>query len=274
MRMSLFRQAIAVILLCTGLFCLAQAQVPMTGAGKGAPGGAVWTPATLGANLVAWWDVSQPVYTDTGCSTAATNGQNIDCVPDQSGNSLAVNNNFTTQATLNTTGLNSKRTLVFVGSSSSTLVSPSTTTLFNSKTAGSSCVVVTLTGTNGVGFGGYSITGSPPTDPAGAMFMRVVSTGVFAFDYDFNFYANTTISTSTILDLCMVYDGAHITPYVNGVAQTAAPLSSLTFGSGGNVYLSSSGWDGDLSEEILVNSAPAGLAGNFHTYAEAKWGPY
>jgi hypothetical protein len=65
---------------------LAHAQLTLTGAGKGAPPAAAWTPTSLGVNLVAWWDISQPVYTDTGCSSVASNGNNIDCVPDQSGN--------------------------------------------------------------------------------------------------------------------------------------------------------------------------------------------
>ncbi len=36
---------LAVFLFCAGLFCLAQAQVPLTGAGKGAPGGGGFSPS-------------------------------------------------------------------------------------------------------------------------------------------------------------------------------------------------------------------------------------
>jgi len=62
---------ISVLLFCAGLLCLAQAQVPMTGAGVGAPGGGA--PAytgpgdlTLSATFVAWYGFS--------CFTAAYSG--------------------------------------------------------------------------------------------------------------------------------------------------------------------------------------------------------
>lgn len=49
---------VSVALLCLGLFCLAQAQVPMTGAGKGAPGGGGGSsyvgPGDLVPGAVAW----------------------------------------------------------------------------------------------------------------------------------------------------------------------------------------------------------------------------
>ncbi len=49
------QKVFAVFLFCVGLFCLAQAQVPMTGAGKGAPGGGSSTttfdPSNKGSNI-------------------------------------------------------------------------------------------------------------------------------------------------------------------------------------------------------------------------------
>jgi hypothetical protein len=102
------------------------------------------------------------------------------------------------------------------------------------------------------------------------------TTGSFGVQNEFSYYATTAISLSTVYDLCMVYNGTSVTPYINGVAQSAQNLGSqVTFSaSAAPVYLANGAWSGYLSEEILVNSVPASLASNFHTYAEAKWGPY
>lgn len=58
------QKVFAALLFCTGLFCLAQAQVPMTGAGKGTPGStaAYQGPGDVFASATVWYS----------CSTAYT----------------------------------------------------------------------------------------------------------------------------------------------------------------------------------------------------------
>lgn len=73
--MRAFLQTIAVLLLCAGMFCLAyaQAQVPMTGAGKGAPGGGgafSWNPNS-----------TQPAAQNAGFGTTATFNVTLDTTP-------------------------------------------------------------------------------------------------------------------------------------------------------------------------------------------------
>lgn len=64
----IIRKTTAVFLFCAGLFCLAQAQVPLTGAGKGAPGGVVatttWNPSDKAVNITL--SGSNLIATDAG----------------------------------------------------------------------------------------------------------------------------------------------------------------------------------------------------------------
>jgi hypothetical protein len=151
------RIAISVLVLCAALFG-AQHQpsaqfIPPgfppgvflnRGAIDAAPNGGGWTPASLGANLVGWYDASQPVYTDTGCSTGATNGQSIQCVPDQSGNAYNVQDNFTTQSTLNTTGYNGHRVLSWSAGGGNLQTTTSPVTQFENGTVASVCAVAKI----------------------------------------------------------------------------------------------------------------------------------
>lgn len=67
---------LSVLLFCAGLFCLAQAQVPMTGAGKGAPGAAVYSgPGNVVSGATAWWGLR--AYTTAVRGTKAANVCNV-----------------------------------------------------------------------------------------------------------------------------------------------------------------------------------------------------
>jgi hypothetical protein len=177
------RIAISVLVLCAALFG-AQHQpsaqfIPPgfppgvflnRGAIDAAPNGGGWTPASLGANLVGWYDASQPVYTDTGCSTGATNGQSIQCVPDQSGNAYNVQDNFTTQSTLNTTGYNGHRVLSWSAGGGNLQTTTSPVTQFENGTVASVCAVAKISSSTNGSLGGIGDNGGTSTTAIDTMF--------------------------------------------------------------------------------------------------------
>src|SRR5664280_2630717 len=77
---------------------------------KAAQGGTAWTPAQL-PNLIAWYKADVGVYTDTACSTPATNSTTVGCWKDQSGNGYDLKQALTGKPTYLSAGLNGKPTI-------------------------------------------------------------------------------------------------------------------------------------------------------------------
>lgn len=78
------RTFIATLLLLLSVGFAHAGSMPLIGAGKPPT---VFTPASL-PNLRLWAEANQQVYTDTGCTTPAGNGDPVGCMKDLSGNSF------------------------------------------------------------------------------------------------------------------------------------------------------------------------------------------
>ncbi len=262
------------LLLLALLLCAfrADAQVAQTGAGKGTPGS--WTPAQL-TGLIGWYKADVGVFTDTSCTTPATNTQTVACWKDQSGNSFNL-----LQATAGdrpqflSAGLNSKQTIQFTASGNTGLLTASGV-VFGTGNLASGFFIGTMT-TNANSFAN-SVSYCGPTSAScnlsGDFITAFRNNGANSVCSDKGAVSTSgggtgcpSVTLSTELRFGGIADGSNITSYLNNVAGTSAAVTDasanngcISVGQGTNACnftLSAfSGWDGVISEIVLTNTA-------------------
>lgn len=239
-----------------------------------------WTPAALGANLVGWWDTSKlsSLYQDTGCSTTpvTSNGQNIDCIKDQSGNGNNVGNVGSTQGTYATSGYNSLPSISFTAANNSQL-GTGNIAAFEGLSAATACAVVmfnTSPPSINTNFGGAI--GANPTSSSNAIAMiSLDGSSRIALDYDFGVYNNTFVPTNGVTyDICQVINGTAVTTYVNGVSIGANTFPGLTFSASvAPIYAVFNAPTMYYAESFIANTPISStVAAEYHAYRVNKWG--
>lgn len=265
-----------------------KAQLTTTGAGcatASCGGTAPISPSSFGANLVAWYKADTGVFTDTGCSSAAANGNSVLCWTDQSGNGYNITNSVgSAQPTYNTTGLNSSKTVTGAlnntglgtgGQASATfpitqLESLSKYTLFLVMVFPTSNnfprVMNIAPGTNDQGAGSLIVANANNPET----FMQFAGGG--GFD-------GIVYTGGTAYALFETYDGTTSTPYVNGVAQaTSTPSITWSASPSGlslfqNLAGSAAGANVSISEFYLLNTnINSTQATGSYAYLKPRWG--
>lgn len=247
---------------------LAQLAGGMMFPGPGTPAASGWTPATLGANLVGWYEANIGVFKDAGV-TPAGNGDTVQQWNDQSGGG-----NNLSQATpasrpaLNTTGLNGHPTLGFVAANTQTLATASFP--LGTGTVTSACMVGTITASSPA----FSriVSYSPDRD---WFLVSGSTTSIRGFDGSSQL-SGATIVNGTNYSFCGVWDGVNFTLYLNNVAGSSDPSTfSLTNNQAFSIGTEANGaapFDGNISEVIVTKSAMSSTdRNNWWAYVQAKW---
>lgn len=225
------------------------------------PGGAApWTPASLGSNLVAWYDADTGVTTSSGNITQWT---------DRTGNSNHTLVNSGTVPFSTSSAINSKAAVVFTAANTSKLKTASSTFQMGTGTTGSCWALCQmLTGTGGFG--------------------RLVSYDHGANDYDgtgrtgyilranssngFNNYRNNIatpalglpFSLATTVRLGVIFNGTIKAAYLNGSQVGTTDAFTSAWIDNGNLVLggdtaagAADYWDGALRELIITKHSPS-----------------
>jgi len=275
-----FSLAFAVLL--AGLMCLAQAQVMTTGAGVNK---AAWTPASLGAGLVAWYDATSGVYVDAGV-TLATNGQTARQWNDRSGHGYnllqATSGN---RPTYQTGGFNSRQTVLFATATSKFMLTAANTVAMGTGNVGSAFGVGRAAGGGGnngriVSYYANAQTNDTTNSQSAAWIMVTQSSGAMS-SYRAGFFANDAAFFSNTTDYRFgnVYDNTNNTNYLNNSAGTPVAAVGVAWNTPGTLALSTdntgggSFWDGPISEIIVTNTALDAFQRSFlDSYFRTKWG--
>jgi hypothetical protein len=289
------KQEVAAMEFLIGLFAVlfissAQAQVPMTGGGKGTPAPA-WTPASL-PNLIAWYKAdndSTNVFSDAGCTTAqTTNAGIVNCWKDKSGNGYnLLNSSGGIRPLYILAGLDSKPTVSNVGSNG-WLIS-ATGVAMGTGTAGSGFVMGTLnTATLSTSRLVSYVPASSTEFVTGEMSYMFRSSTSTAFNAEkgttLQFTGAATLpGLDTPTRMGTVADGSVIQGYVNGATAGTSGSGSNAFVSGGciafgvavatNCVTAAAGyWRGSASEIVITNNAmSAPNIALLDAYLAARW---
>ncbi len=280
------------LLLLAALLCAlpAHAQVAQTGAGKATPGGVAFTPSSI-SGLVAWYKADNDgtnVFTDTACTTAATNSQTVGCWKDKSGNG-----NDCKQATAGqrptylTAGLNSKPTVSFTAASNTGCITASGVAMGTANTA-SGFFVGFMTGSTSAFGNSFSYCGPTSTacNLSGDFLPGFRNNGANSIEGEKGTVvgAAAAISLSTEFQFGSIADGANIISYLNNSAGSSTAVTDASISAGcivigsGNVNACTYNpgsfvqWDGVQSEIVLYNTAINSTdRGNLATYFTGRW---
>jgi hypothetical protein len=249
-----------------------------------------FTPASI-PGLIAWYKADNDgtnVFTDTGCSSSATNNSLVACWKDKSGNGYnCFQSTSADRPTYLTAGLGGNPTIEFIASSLTGCISA----------AG----VVFGTGVSASGFFAGTMTSSASSFANAMNYCGPSSSACNSSgDVNFAFRDNSTdalcpgkgaisgagcpsISLSTLIRFGSVANGSTLTPYLNGVAGTAGSGSDNAANSGcvsigngaANCVYNGNGfnsWDGAISEIVIYNTAltPTQIS-QLDAYFTSRW---
>jgi hypothetical protein len=245
-----------------------------TSAAVGPITAAAWTPASLGANLIAWYKADTGVYNDAG-TTPATNGQTVQQWNDQSGHGYHLNQAVSgDRPTFQSTGFNGAQTVSFATQFMSTTADA---VALGGTTLSVFAVGQMLTGTASYGravsfLGTGAVNDYDNTASVAAILRNDVSNGIAS--YRTTPLGTQAISLATNYRLGAIFDGANQTLYVNNVAGGTA-ASTGSFAAIGTLYagkFAGGTWAGPLSEIVVTNTAlSSGERTSLDNYFKSKW---
>jgi len=213
-------------------------------------GGAAWTPASLGANLIGWYKA------DTGITIFSTSS--VLAWADQSGNGYNLVQAGGALPDFNATGLGGKPAVVWTRASSQQLATGALTSATVVWGTGSSYAIFGIASTtvNSV-TGGYSDGWSAMSGDFNARTLSAGgSTPALVADYNAVSQSSKAMTINTSHRIGVNDDGTTATAYVDGSAGTGGTSLSGAFSTGYIVLGGANpttGWDGPLSELIFVN---------------------
>lgn len=259
----------------------AMAQVPLTGAGRGAPGAAPVTPLTILTNVIGWYK------TDIGVTTSLGN---VTSVTDQSGagnNLTPTGGNVPFSATGYTGSLGSKSAFSFVGANGAGLVtgtSPTGTVILPATNAFTFWGIGQCTSA-AAGFARAAVlgqgSGNDSTSSQNTEFFGNFGAGSVLSAYN-NFLASGTMTKDANHRWIVTCDGSTLTAYVDNsaLANTASVTFNLT--SPQNIIIGTGwtggavdaqAWDGVMCETgIAMSFANSTKVGQLDAYLVGKWG--
>lgn len=246
--------------------------MPMTGVGMGAPssGGGVQNPSQIfSTNLIGWWRADQGVFSNTGCSTPATNNGSVGCWADQSGNGCSLTQSGgSQQPTFLSAGLNSKQTVQFTASNSDNV----NCTTFNPGSGSVFSIFAVLFGTSSSNVFARVIS----YDNDAAAFILDNSTSVFLL-WNGGSVATANVANNAVCRLSGIFDGTNGTTYKQNVQQNQA-AATVTLAGSQNLFVgtssgSGSPFDGSFSEIVLTNNAAtSGQRTSLDSWLSQQWG--
>jgi hypothetical protein len=222
-----------------------------------ATGSSIVTPDVLfGANLIAWFKADTQVY-NTG-TTLATNGQTVSQWTDQSGNANHLTQNGGIALPVwQSAGLNGKPAVNFVIANATCLALVSHAAYGATTSYAMFGIASTTANSRGLDQSSSITIG----DSGFATILELSADGsIPAIGGGFGATVTVTesITTNATHRVGLNCDGANLTPYVDGVAGTPAAHVHALSNSGFiaiNGSLTTKGWDGPISELIIVNRA-------------------
>lgn len=234
---------------------------------------APWTPPSLGAALRLW------LKADAGLTLS---GSNVTTWADQSGNGCDLTaGSVGGQITYSATGFNSLPTVNFVANAY-LLSSVGAMTL--STALGSFFMVgQMLTGTPSSGramsFAKNGASSDWNTAGCGALLLRSGSSNAIECDASGAALFTQAISLATNYRLGSIFDGAHVTPYVNNSAGTPGAYTT-SFGGAGRFAMgldaavaANENWVGPISEVVVTDTALSPTdRSNLDAYFQSRWG--
>lgn len=258
---------------------------PMIVGGTG--GAAAWTPASLGANLTAWYLADTGVYKDAG-STLAANNETVQQWNDQSGNahhlSQATSGNRPTYKTAS--DYNTQKGIDFVAASSNFMTTPSQVIPSNNTTISAFIVGRMRTGTSNYGRAlSWTTSASLSIDDyanttSAALILRDAGVNGFSTYFNGGALQIQSISLATNYRLGVIFDGSNAKTYING-SGSAGTGAVPNFGANGALRAGgefsgggapSSFWDGPILEVVIAKTSIASDVSNIETYFTNKWG--
>jgi hypothetical protein len=250
--------------------------------GKGFSHGAVaaWTPASLGAALIAWYKADAGVYTDNG-TTLATNGQSVQQWNDQSGNGFHLHQTAGINKPTYLTGvLNSLPVIDSNAGSNPQGMFTTGEPVTSLTTALSAFAVVKVTAnplSNARVMGIYAAAGGGDVASTTAIPISLLgSTIVTITAYNNGSKGTGTISSGTWNQVGSIFDSANSTIYVAntpGTPISASPTFAATIDLEVMIGIGSNGPTGQIAECIFTNSALSSTdRSNLATYFTTKWG--
>ena len=224
-----------------------------------------WTPAQL-PGLVAWYRADVGVYTDTGCSTPATNTQTIACWADQSGNGAnLIQATGANQPEFLSTGYDGKQTVQCNAATPVWMTTASGVAMGTNTTGSGFAVGQMLTGTSSNGrVVSYSGSNSDFNTGGWVILSRNVTNSSLTTQRTAGVNSGT-ISLATNMHFGTVLDGTNANWYINNVLSgTPSALANVTQNAGRLAVchgLGTSGsdlgayWSGPISEIVVTNHA-------------------
>ena len=251
-----------------------RAQVPMTGAGVGAPSSAVQNPSAIfGADLVAWYDahtgVTAPGGTLTGWADQSGNGRNISSI-----NGVA--------PTYSATGFNSRPGITML---SATLISGGN--YINGGTyniGGGNSVSLFFVGniTNAAANDRVAAyfdptSGNDYADPNGFLFPNSSAANTINAYQNSTPFNAMTVTDGTNARFGMVINSTTGTLYLNGASQSTTSISSTTFGtSSSTLFIGGRGNQTagfTAAEVVFVKAGATGTqVTNLDNWFKSNWG--
>jgi hypothetical protein len=241
-----------------------------------------WSPADLGADLLAWYVADQGVYVDAG-TTLATDGQTVRQWNDQSGNGYhLLQADSGLRPTFDTTGLDGQPAVLFDAGTTTYMATATDSVAMGSVTTSSAFAVAQLN-TASVSFGRlvtYTGTGEAQdynNNGSAIYLLRNATNNQFCSHRNGNTYGTTNISLDTSYSMGSIWDGTNVTTYLDNVAGTPA-ANTMTFVSPGRINVgadngSLSAWEGPVSEVVITKTAlDATARNNLLAYFQSKWG--
>lgn len=239
--------------LWASLSCAALAQVgglSFPGPGPGHSAGGTcggFTPASFGANLIAWYKSPDTNTNQTG------NGTNVSSWTDSSGHGFTIAPNFAGTPTYQSAGLGGKPAVIFNAANTDRLNNASVA--FGAVSTVSAFMLSSFTGSS-LAAGGLGL-----FDGGGNKMGLVADGAAPGVEAVFGF-GNGVVQTAAInteLRLGIVFNGSTAITYVNNVANStpfsASPTAIGTQSAGFNIAGNSSAYDGAVREMFFVNVA-------------------
>lgn len=271
---------LAAALFLLGLLLISQqprAQLGMTGVGGGfGPSGGAFTPASL-TGLKLWVKGDANTFSDTGCSSAATNGNPVKCWGDNSGLGNNLVSGSAAVANLATNNLNSMATVNFVTTASQPLeaavtLSPATTI---------SCFGLfedTVGIPNNDRF--ISVQGSGQSNDYGnanSFNLDQSASTTLTLQQNFGSVASGTNALSTWYQYGFVFNGTTATLYIGGTSagsssNTSTMTSPPTIAVGGAAVGGGNPLTGYSAEFFCGNADWTSNVTQIHTYLHTRWG--
>jgi hypothetical protein len=254
----------------------------LLGVGKPQASGA-FTPASI-SGLIAWYKADAGLFTDTGCSTAATNGQAVACWKDQSSSGYnqlqATSGN---RPVFSTTGLGGDAGVTFTAASGQFLNTATDTVALSGSTA-TICVVYQYT-SNSNANGRIVAYGQPGAQDfqAGSFVIAETATNpnVTVNGPNTSFQNVDSSGFGVTSFTCVVADGTNVTGFAMNVNQGSIAQAN-GFTTGGTLGIatqlnngspvSGSSIDGVVSEITVYNAAlNSTQLGQLQTYFASRW---